>query len=1473
MRTYWCSSTAALRRVLVAMCVLVSVLAVTSTEALAAPAELAPPQAFELQAELSASDVTVAEAKENLAIQHQAARVDLVGQLEEELGENYASVWFDNDAGEFVVPVATASDSRATSAGEGVVEEEFSSAALAGHYRTEVVKYSSEELERAQAELNADLAGFFREGAVQTAIDPEADAVEVLVSAGLSATSLAEVEESTAGVGVRVVLARSEAAALGALPDGCVESTRTCDLPVRGGTAMYSDEEFLNLRGEMGSAICTMGFRANGYDGHKYILTAGHCAKKNEIPGGETLWGWFTANPSGHHSIGTLAQWHYPGKDWAKIDATGTWADTPPWPTQLAYWGSNYEYPVLGEARAYVGETLCHMGAATATSCGVVVGEGVKVLYGEDTVAEAQMNGLFEFEGKGLLLAKGDSGGPVVAGNVALGLVSGAMYESSEGGAIGYFSDITEATAELNVNIAGPGITEAITGSPLSVGTSSATVSGQVDPHGLATEFAVEWGQGGFEHLTSYSSVGEGQGFVQVSQAISGLEPATTYKYRITATNSFGEARGGEGSFTTAPVPPVVTVDPAENVKKSSATLGGTVNPRGTATSFQVEYGTTTGYGSVAPAGTESAGAGRTPVKVRQTVTGLSAGTTYHFRVKAFNAAGTSYSPDGTFTTPNKPVIASQEANFVNTLEPRLKAMINPERAITTYQFEYGPTTSYGSKVPAAPGEVGKGSVAEMATQWLKGLARNATYHYRVVAENEVGVVKGADQTFKTLPPCKGAEAKCLWSLQTASNPAPANQFELKSVSCFSATFCMAVGKNVYNGRAFVDRWNGTSWSLLSGNVVGEMKHLSCVETGCVAVGTSSAGVAATWWVGEIAGTQGVYPIAAAIPAGATETNLVGVSCLAQSSCTAVGSYKAGGVYHSLVERWNGSAWALQTAPDPAVGTAQNAMLSVSCIPLGCITVGEAAGKPVAGTWINGSWALSAPVLPAGATGGKLTSVSCTEISCVAVGESHESVGTEKALAESFFYPSWTLQSAPAPAGAKGYVELTGVSCPSSSACTAVGHYASSVSGGVPLELKTLAESWNGSAWTVASSTNVAGQAYNALADVSCSSAAACTAVGADSAGLAQRPESLAERWNGTAWSTQTAVNPELPIESELKSVSCASNTQCVGAGKDLFAEGGFVEVWNGTAWSVAATFPGEMRKISCTAEGCVGVGVKGGAAEAWLVFQVSGAWAVTPIKPMTPAGATATSFSGVSCFAGSACTAVGYYRDASLVYHPLVERWNGSAWTRQGAPDPLEGSGQNATLAVSCVSATSCTAVGEAAGKPVAEVMSEGSWVRSPAISLPAGAKGATLLGVSCGSTEGCMAVGDSYEAAAGTEKPLALRWDGVYWQPASAPAPAGAKGFDVLTDVSCLSHRACVVGGYYAPEVAAGAPTSLKTLAESWDGSTWTVLTTPNLAGQTYNSLAGISCSTQVNCTAVGGAASSVSKRPPVQVAMRFE
>jgi len=96
---------------------------------------------------------------------------------------------------------------------------------------------------------------------------------------------------------------------------------------------------------------------------------------------------------------------------------------------------------------------------------------------------------------------------------------------------------------------------------------------------------------------------------------------------------------------------PAVTTTAATGVTSSGATLNGTVNPEGAATTYQFQYGPTTSYGSVAPASPGSAGSGSSSVNESAAVSGLSASTTYHYRLTATNATGTTNGSDQTLTT------------------------------------------------------------------------------------------------------------------------------------------------------------------------------------------------------------------------------------------------------------------------------------------------------------------------------------------------------------------------------------------------------------------------------------------------------------------------------------------------------------------------------------------------------------------------------------------------------------------------------------------------------------------------------------------------------------------------------------------------------------------------------------------------------------------------------------------------------
>ena len=194
---------------------------------------------------------------------------------------------------------------------------------------------------------------------------------------------------------------------------------------------------------------------------------------------------------------------------------------------------------------------------------------------------------------------------------------------------------------------------------------------------------------------------------------------------------------------------PSATTGSASGVTRTGATLNGTVDPNGTATSWHFEYGTTTAYGLQSAGG--DAGAGDDPVPVSTAVQGLSAGTTYHYRVVAVNADGTVTGADRTFRTPSGPAlpgISSTVAREVGTSSASLRSRIDPNRGATSYHFEYGLSTSYGRRTPER--QIGAGDSRVSVADTIEGLGAYRRYHFRVVATNEAGRSASGDRTFTT---------------------------------------------------------------------------------------------------------------------------------------------------------------------------------------------------------------------------------------------------------------------------------------------------------------------------------------------------------------------------------------------------------------------------------------------------------------------------------------------------------------------------------------------------------------------------------------------------------------------------------------------------------------------------------------------------------------------------------------------------
>ena len=167
--------------------------------------------------------------------------------------------------------------------------------------------------------------------------------------------------------------------------------------------------------------------------------------------------------------------------------------------------------------------------------------------------------------------------------------------------------------------------------------------------------------------------------------------------------------------------------------------------PNGRATTWWFEYGTSTSYGSRTTA--RNAGSG-SATDVSEAVSGLTAGRAYHFRLVAQSDAGTSRGADRTFLTSGVPGAVTDAATSIAPTSARLNGTVTPNGLATSWWFEYGTSTRYGSRT--AVRSAGSGTRAVRVSIAISRLARTTTYHYRLVARNAAGTTVGADRVFST---------------------------------------------------------------------------------------------------------------------------------------------------------------------------------------------------------------------------------------------------------------------------------------------------------------------------------------------------------------------------------------------------------------------------------------------------------------------------------------------------------------------------------------------------------------------------------------------------------------------------------------------------------------------------------------------------------------------------------------------------
>ena len=492
----------------------------------------------------------------------------------------------------------------------------------------------------------------------------------------------------------------------------------------------------------------------------------------------------------------------------------------------------------------------------------------------------------------------------------------------------------------------------AITGPVQSVGATTATVRGTVNPGGQPTTWYFEYGTStSYGQKTASSSAGSGTANLDVSASLAGLARGTTYHYRLVAENAVGVTRGADGVFTTDR-PPAVTTRGASGIGTTTATVAGTVDPNGLATTWLVEYGPTTAYGSRTAA--RDAGNGGSGVDVDVQLTGLAPGTTYHYRVVATNSAGTAEGGDRTFQTLSllRPDVRRPTVSGVGTTSVRLNGQVNPNGRPATWYFEYGLTSALGSRTSERSAGSGTRHVAVSAS--LSRLQAGATYVFRLVARNEAGETRGATLTFTLLGApgaATGSASKVLSTSATVSGSVRPNGR--------STSYWFEYGTTASYGlrTSALGAGSGTSTlgvaRELTGLAPGTLYHFRLVAQ-------SSAGIAR--------GADRTFTTLATASVSGPRISEIGPT----SARVVVAVDTRGQTTTVVLEYGRSGELSGRTGPVSLSGGSREAVFELAGLPQGRRTYVRAVATSSLGTTVGATGSFSTPVLPTRAGGARI---------------------------------------------------------------------------------------------------------------------------------------------------------------------------------------------------------------------------------------------------------------------------------------------------------------------------------------------------------------------------------------------------------------------------------------------------------------------------------------------------------------------
>ncbi len=590
------------------------------------------------------------------------------------------------------------------------------------------------------------------------------------------------------------------------------------------------------------------------------------------------------------------------------------------------------------------------------------------------------------------------------------------------------------------------------------------------------------------------------------------------------------------------------------------------------------------------------------------------------------------------------------------------------------------------------------------------------------------------------------------------------------------------------------------------------------------------------------------------------EARLQGVAVVAQDDVWAVGYYDEVGTYQTLIEHWNGSAWTIVSSPN--AGTDNNYLDAVVAVSASDVwAVGShGSGVSVSDTltlhWDGSTWSVVASPNAPSSTDTLRGVAAVAADDAWAVGW-YVQGGTGYTLVEHWDGSTWSIVPSPNVGTELSY--LAGVTAVSAGDVWAVGDSVDVYTD------HTLVEHWDGSSWSIVPSPNM-GSDSNFLFDAAAVAADDVWTVGFDyTAGLWQ---TLILHWDGSAWSV--VPSPDPGINNLLKGVETqsASDIWAVGTYDDDSGQSRTLLVhWDGSAWTAApgASVGSSDNHLDSVAAApgtdvwAVGGHASGGANQA-LVESYPPCSAtstptpgtptatptVTPIAPSpTPiptecapswavvdspsVGTTDNELRAVSAISADDAWAVGYVGDNTSGFRSLTEHWDGSTWSVVPSSNPS--AILNFLYGVIAVAPDDVWAVGEQRvtdmqGATLIEHWDGTAWSVVPSPNPDDGIY-VHLLGVTALAPDDVWAVG--FKQTLYDDLTLILHWDGSTWS--IVPSPNPDPSADYLYAVAGTTGDDVWAVGTYDLE-------HDRSLALHWDGTAWHVVAVPDV-GTADNSL----------------------------------